>query len=353
MANKNKTVKPIKFMLSIISAYGLGRRIISAYGVTMLNLNQLRVFYHAAKNLNYTVAAGELFITQPAVTAQMKAFEEACHLKLFRKKGRNLFLTDEGRSLYGYAEKIFKYEKEIENAIEEMHELKRGVLSLGTTTAYARYFMPLMLSTFHENYPDIKIQLYEGSSLDMTYSLLEFKNEVAVIAKAGDVPEVNFFPFSKEEMAVIVAPDHHLTRKKAVSFNDLAKEPFIMKEKGSGTRKLVEQSFANANCEPDILMETSNTEFIKQLVQRGDGISMVVKEAVALELGEKKLAQVPLRNPQIYLDVSIAYLKDQPLSPPARAFVETLKNLRASDIDPMGIGAMMAKILAQRRKVAK
>jgi DNA-binding transcriptional LysR family regulator len=316
----------------------------------LLNLNQLRVFYHAAKNLNYTVAARELFITQPAVTAQMKAFEEACNLKLFRKKGRNLILTDEGRALFGYAEKIFKHEKEIENAIAEMHELKRGVLSLGTTKAYARYFMPLMLSTFHESYPDVKIQLYEGSSLDMTTSLLEYKNEVAVIAKAVDLPEVNFFPFSKEEMAVIVAPDHHLLEKKAVSFKELAEEPFIMKEKGSGTRKLVEQAFANANCEPNILMETSNTEFIKQLVQRGDGLSIVVKEAVALELAEKKLAQVPLKGSQIYLDVSIAYLKDQPLSPPARAFVDTLTKLRAEEIDPMGIGAMMAKILAQRRK---
>ena len=319
----------------------------------MLNLNQLRVFYHAAKNLNYTMAAGELFITQPAVTAQMKAFEESCNLKLFRKRGRNLILTDQGRTLYEYTEKIFKYEKEIENAIEEMHELKRGVLSLGTTKAYARYFMPLMLTNFHESHPDIKIQLNEGSSLEMTYSLLEFKNEVAVIAKAEDVPEINFFPFSKEEMAVIVAPGHPFTRRKTVSYRDLAKEPFIMKEKGSGTRKLVEKSFANAKCEPNILMETSNTEFIKQLVQRDDGISIVVKEAVAQELAEKKLAQVPLRGPQIYMDVSIAYLKDQPLSPPAKAFVDTLTKLRAEEIDPMGIGAMMAKILAQRRKAAK
>ena len=319
----------------------------------MLNLNQLRVFYHAAKNLNYTLAAKELFITQPAVTAQMKAFEESCNLKLFKKRGRSLFLTDEGRTLFGYAEKIFKYEKEIENAIEDMHELKRGILSLGTTKAYARYFMPLMLSTFHEKYPKIKIRLYEGSSLDMIYSLLDFKNEVAVIAKAEDLPEVNFHPFSKEKMAVIVAPGHPLTRKKAVSLEELAEEPFIMKEKGSGTRKLVEQSFAKVNCEPNILMETSNTEFIKQLVQRGDGISIVVKEAVALELGEKKLAQIPLKNSQLYLDVSIAYLKDQPLSPPAKAFVETLRRLRAEEIDPMGIGIMMAKILAQRRKSAE
>ena len=158
----------------------------------MLNFNQLRVFYHAAKNLNFTAAANDLFITQPAVTFQMKAFEEFCNLKLFKKRARRLFLTDEGRTLFEYAEKIFQYEKEIENVIEDMRELKRGVLSLGTTKAYARYFMPLMLSTFHKNYPNIKIQLNEGSSLDMTYSLLDFKIEVAVIAQAGELPEVDY-----------------------------------------------------------------------------------------------------------------------------------------------------------------
>jgi DNA-binding transcriptional LysR family regulator len=317
----------------------------------MLNFNQLRVFYHAAKNLNFTAAANELFITQPAVTFQMKAFEEFCNLKLFKKRARKLFLTDEGRVLFEYAEKIFKFEKEIENVIDEMKELKRGVLSLGTTKAYARYFMPLMLSTFHKNYPKIKIQLNEGSSLDMTHSLLDFKNEVAVIAKAGELPEVDFFPFSKEEMAVIVAPGHHFAKKKTITFKDLANEPFIMKEKGSGTRKLVEQLFSK-NCTPDILMETSNTEFIKQLVQRGEGVSILVREAVAAEIKEKKLAQVALKDRKMFLDVSIAYLKGQVLSPPARAFVDTLRNLKSEDEDmhPMGIGLMMAKILAQRKK---
>ena len=317
----------------------------------MINLNQLRVFYHAAKNLNFTAAAGELFITQPAVTFQIKNFEEYCSLKLFKKRGRRIYLTDEGRVLYEYAEKIFKYEKEIENVIDEMRELKRGILSLGTTKTYARYFMPLMITTFHQNYPNIKIQLNEGSSLEMIHSLLDFKIEVAVIAKATDHPDVNFSPFSKEEMAVIVAPDHHFARKKAVVFKDLANEPFIMKEKGSGTRKRVEQLFSDENCTPDILMETSSTELIKQLVERGEGISFLVKEAVGAEIKEKKLTQVALKDRKLFLDVSIAYLKGQVLSPPARAFVDTLKKLKSEDEDmhPMGIGLMMAKILAQRK----
>lgn len=315
----------------------------------MLNFNQLRIFYHAAKHLNFTKAADALFITQPAVTVQVKSFEAFCSLNLFKKKGRRIYLTDEGKSLFEYAEKIFKYEKEIENAIDDMRELKRGVLSLGTTKAYARYFMPLMITTFHKNYPNIKIQLNEGSSLDMIYSLLDFNIEVAVIAKVEDHPAVEFFPFSQEEMALIVATDHPLSGKSDVSFRELAKEPFIMKEKGSGTRKLVEQLFANDNCSPDILMETGNTEFIKQLVQRAEGVSLLVRETVAVELDEKKLAEVPLKGSKVNLDVSIAYLKDQILSPPAKAFVDTLVKLKSEDMHPMGIGLMMAKILSQRK----
>lgn len=316
----------------------------------MLNLNQLRVFYYAAKNLSFTAAAGDLYITQPAVTAQIKSFEEFCSLKLFKKRGRQIYLTDQGKSLYAYAAKIFKYEKEIEHVIDDLRELKRGILSLGTTKAYARYFMPLMISTFHKNYPNIKIQLNEGSSLDMIYSLLDFKIEVAVIAKPEDSPGVDFFPFSREEMALILSRNHPLTKKKAVAFSDLATVPFIMKEKGSGTRKLVEELFEAEQCTPDILMETSNTEFIKQLVQRGEGVSFVVREAVAAELKEKKLASVPLKGPKVYLDVSIAYLKGQVLSPPAKAFVDTLIGLKSEDMHPMGIGLMMAKMLAQRKE---
>jgi DNA-binding transcriptional LysR family regulator len=316
----------------------------------MLNLNQLRVFYYAAKNLSFTAAAAELYITQPAVTAQVKSFEEFCSLKLFKKRGRRIYLTDEGKSLYAYAAKIFTCEKEIEHVIDDMRELKRGILSLGTTKAYARYFMPLMITTFRKNYPNIKIQLNEGSSLEMIHSLLDIKIEVAVIARAEDNPGVHFFPFSREEMVVIMSRNHPLAKKKTVTFSDLAAVPFIMKEKGSGTRKLVEELFEAEQCTADILMETSNTEFIKQLVQRGEGVSFVVREAVASELKEKKLASVPLKGPKVYLNVSIAYLKDQVLSPPARAFVDTLIGLKSEDLHPMGIGLMMAKMLAQRKK---
>ena len=92
----------------------------------MINLNQLRAFYQAAKCRNVSVAAEHLFVSQPAVTAQIKLFEDNCGLKLFKKKGRSLHLTDEGKLLYNYAKKIFEYEKKIEDAVGQMKELKKG-----------------------------------------------------------------------------------------------------------------------------------------------------------------------------------------------------------------------------------
>jgi DNA-binding transcriptional LysR family regulator len=313
----------------------------------VINLNQLRVFYEAARAGSFTIAARNLFITQPAVTAQVKTFENQCNLRFFKKKGRRLHLTDEGKSLYEYARKIFEFEKEVENVLEEMRKLKRGILRLGTSKAYARYFMPFLISRFREAYPSIKVYLDEGSSLDMVGSLLDLKNEVAVIARVEDNPAVTFIPLSQEELVLILAPGHRLSNKKSVSPQELLEEPMIMKEIGSGTRKQVNDLFSRRRLVPNVLMETSNTEFIKQLVQRGDGISFVVREAVAAELKDKKLATVPLEGEQMTLDVSIAYLKHQYLSPPARAFVEMLKKMISKEPEDQGIRKILDEYLTK------
>jgi len=313
----------------------------------MINLNQLRVFYEAARSGSFTVAAKTLCITQPAVTAQIKTFEDHCNLKLFKKKGRSLYLSEEGTALYEYTKRIFEFEKEVEDVIDEMRKLKRGTLRLGTSKAYARYFMPFLISTFREAFPHIKLHLDEGSSLDIIQSILDLKNEVAVIARVKEDPNVTFLPFKRDRLILILAPTHLLARKKSVSVEELVHEPMIMKEIGSGTRKQVNELFSKKNLTPNVLMETSNTEFIKQLVQRGEGISFLVEEAVAVEIREKRLATVPVAGENPFLDVSIAYLKDQHLSHPAKAFVDMLEKMATQGPQAGGLNKVMAEYLAQ------
>jgi DNA-binding transcriptional LysR family regulator len=313
----------------------------------MLNFNQLRVFCQTARYLSCTRAAEKLYITQPAVTAQIKLLEDSCNLKLFKKKGRRIFLTDEGKTLYDYAAKVFEYEKEIEDLIDDLKELKRGMLRLGTSKSYARYFMPFLITSFRDAYPHIKIHLDEGSSLDMIHSLLDLRNEVAVIAKVEDNPEICFIPFSREELVLILAPEHPLAKKRYITLAELAGEPLIMTERGSATRKLVIALFDDNGISPEILMETGNAEFIKQLVQRGDGVSFIVKEAAAVELQEKKLVTVPIKGQRIFLDVSIAYLKKQHLSPSAQAFLDILLKIAPKEKPDQGIRTIMARMLSQ------
>ena len=312
----------------------------------MLNLNQLRAFYHTARRLSVTRAARDLCITQPAVTAQVKAFEAAAEMKFFRKQGRRIHLTGEGQTVLAYAAELFEIERKIENAIEEMRALKRGVLRVGTTKTYARYFMPSLISSFHQSYPHIKINLDEGSSLDMINSLLDFENEVAVVAQASEDPRIAFVPFSQEELVVILPPGHRLAGGRGVAFGQLAGEPFIMKEAGSGTRKVVNRLFRRHGCSPNVLVETGNNEFIKQLVHRGEGISILVRACVARELDRGLLSTAALAGDRLLLDVSLARLKGQPLSPAARAFDGMLAQLYSRDAPPQDIGSIMARILA-------
>ena len=315
----------------------------------MINLNQLRAFYQAAKCQNVSVAAQQLFVSQPAVTAQIKLFEDSCGLRLFKKKGRHLYLTDEGQTLFNYARKIFEYERKIEDAVGQMKELKKGSLRLGSARTYARYFMPFLLTGFRDAYPHIKIHFAEGNSLEMIHSLIDLKNEVVIIAKAEDHPNIAFIPFSREELVLILPPNHHLADKDSIRLEQIAEEPIIMKDPGSGTRKLVDELFGKNNCTPNILMETGDAEIIKLLVQHGEGVSFLVKEAVAVELQEKKLVTVSLKKDPIFLDVCIAYLKKQPLSAPAQAFLTSLETLGTKKMRFQGMGALMAKMLADER----
>ena len=143
--------------------------------------------------------------------------------------------------------------------------------------------------------------------------------------------------------------DHPLARNNDIAFSDLATEPVIMKETGSGTRKVVDELFEMQGYKPEILMEISNAEFIKELVQRGEGISFLVKATVATELKEGKLAQAAFKAPALHLDVSLAYRKNMTLSPPGKAFVDLLGDLQSEYMHPQGLGLLMAKMLSQRK----
>lgn len=307
----------------------------------MLNLNQLRAFCEMAKALNFSVAAENLCVTQPAISKQVKCFEEFCELKLFLKKRKKIFLTDEGKKIFIYATQIFEMERQLEEIIFGLKNLKHGALNIGTTKTYARWFIPTLLTEFQKNNPNVILDLDEGSSLEMIRSLTEFKNSIAIVAKVENNPDIRFVPLMFEEIVLIVAPNHPLALKKYFNFSDLKDIPIVMKEEGSGTRKLLEKHFSKENIKPKIFAQTSNMEFIKQMVRINKAVSFVVKGAVEEELSKGELYSVPLRNRQLFLEIYFAYLLDHELPYIAKRFFNFVSSSTEGEQLPCGIQSFL------------
>lgn len=317
----------------------------------MINLNQLRAFYYVARHASYTIAAEKLCISQPAVTSQIKLFENYHDMKLFRRQGREICLTHVGKILFEKAERIFNIEDELETALAEIKELNQGLLQIGCTKVYAKHIMPSILSVFHRAYPNIKIILEEGNSMTMINSLRDFKNEVIVVAQMNvNDSRLQFIPFSQEEIVVVLPVNHPLTRKKEIEFKDVANEPMILKGIGSGTRQKIISLYDKYNVVPNVFMESNNTEFIMDLIERGDGISFLVKPSVERKVQEKKIVMQRLKDERLFLDVSLGFSKSVPLSPAATAFYEVVKKSFIEKSPIGGLGSIMAKILAGHRQ---
>lgn len=289
-----------------------------------MNLNQLLTFFHAAQAMNFSQAAEKLSVTQPAVSAQIRNLEEDLGVKLFARLGKKLVLTEPGEVLRAHARKIFKLQDEAAQTIRQMRLVKKGTLKLGTARTYARSIIPPLLARFQSNYPLVNIVLIEGSSREMARRLWSLDIEVAVIAAPGRVRRVEFKFFRSEELVPIVAPEHALASQNDVPVKILASKPIIMREKGSGTRKVVADLYRRHRIKPLIVFETSNAEVIKEQVVRGQGLSFLTYSAVEPDIRSGRVATFSLEGERPRLDICTAVLKGHELSRPSRAFLDLL-----------------------------
>lgn len=295
-----------------------------------MNLNQLRIFFESAKHLSYTRAAKRLFISQPAVSSQVKHLEEVLRQQLFTKVGKKMHLTESGKVLFSYASKIFELEAEAEKSLNDIKEIQKGTLHVGTTKTYARYLMPRYMSTFHAMYPGISIHLSEGSSMEMIQSLSHMKIEIAIVASANYPKSLQNIALGHEEILLIVRPDHELAKQDSITIEKLSKIPLIMREEGSGTRRVIMEMFKKADCTPTILHEASNFGLIIELMEIGEGASFVVKSAVEKELEKGILKAIKIIDASLMMNVNIVYLSEKTLSKTGRAFINMLLSTRSS-----------------------
>ncbi len=289
-----------------------------------LNLNQLRAFFYASKYRSISIAAEKLFISQPAASMKIKALEDQYGVLLFVRKKGGLELTEAGRKLFGIADRIFELVEEATTFLDRDRAAPAGVLRIGSTKTLVRYLLTEYISKFRESKPRVQIQIDEGSSERMISSVLEGRNDFAIVGRLPYPDMLKVIPFSQDEVVLLVAPGHRLAGLGKVSIQELSAENLILREKGSGTRQVVEEAFQKAGGTRKVYIETGNVDFIKELVRQGKGITLLARMGVDPDLSSGRLVAVPLLEGGLMLDIDVIINRERRLSRADQAFLQVL-----------------------------
>ena len=289
------------------------------------SLNSLLVFHEVAKRRSFSKAAEELFISQPAVTKHIKELERKVGMGLIQRRRGGFALTEAGKILFKYTHKISSHLMDIENLLEDLKKDHQGILKIGTTESYSKGLMPKLLSGFQASCPFMKIALDVGNSEEIEKSLLVYKNDLVLIAVTKKTSRFESIPFLKEELVLIVSPNHPLVKRKTVSLKELERYPLIIRAKGSTTRRIILQAFKEVGIHPSLLIEAGSSEFIKQWVSEGKGVSIIVKRTVEDEERRKIIKTIPLLE-KLYLQVAFLYLKEEKSNPAIKTFINFIEN---------------------------
>ncbi len=284
-----------------------------------LSLRQLQVFESVARHLNHSRAAEELFLSQPAVSMQIKQTEQTIGMALFEQVGKKLFLTDAGRELLHYSRAVVSLMQEMETVFAEMKGLEHGHLNIAVVST-ANYFMPQLLAKFIQAHPKIKVSLSVANRDAVLKQLAENVADLAIMGQPPDGTDMLAEPFMQNPLVVIAAPTHPLARKKKIQPKQLANETFLLREKGSGTRGVVERFFTSHQLSLPAHMEMGTNEAIKQSVQAGMGLGIISRHGIELELETKRLAVLDVEHFPIVRHWHIVHRKSKRPSVAAQEF---------------------------------
>jgi DNA-binding transcriptional LysR family regulator len=287
-----------------------------------MDVRDLQVFLSVANHLNFTRAGEEVHLSQPSVSVRMRQLEHDLGSKLFEHLGKKVVLTEAGQLLIPYATRVIAAMDDARHAIDELKGLERGSLRLGASTTPGMYLIPRTIAQFKQRYPKIDVHLAVKDTREIEEGVIRNQFDFGFVGGhlAGDGVEV--FPWLTDQIVLVVAPKHPLTRKKSLKTHDLRKERFILREPGSATRAAILSHLQKSDLEMDTVIEMENPESVKTAVQSGLGITFISKFAVETELKAKSLVVVRVQGLEIRRELKIVYRKDKHLGRAAQTFIK-------------------------------
>ncbi|HEY7889616.1 MAG TPA: LysR family transcriptional regulator [Steroidobacteraceae bacterium] len=284
-----------------------------------VTLRQMRVFAAVARHLSFTRAAQELHLTQPAVSQQVGLLEEEVGMPLFEQIGRKIRLAPAGMELLRYATQITELLREAGETLAAMQGLKRGVLKLGAVST-AKYFAPTLLSAFTPAYPEVTIKFTVANREEIVRLLGANELDLVIMGRPPRELDTTAEPFARHPFVIIASLNHPLARRRRIPLKSLARESFLIREQGSGTRASMEHVFRERGVHFRASMEVSSNETIKQAVMAGMGLSFISSHTIGLEAQAGRLAILDVAGLPIVRDWYVIHLREKILSPIAAAF---------------------------------
>lgn len=285
---------------------------------------RLQVFHAVAKHLSFTRAADALFMTQPAVTFQIKQLEEQYGTRLFERRHGGISLTPAGEMVLTYAEKILALSDEMETRLAEKTGDMRGPLLVGASPTIAEFMLPRILGEFNAAYPQVRARLIVANSESIESQVAEHTLDVGLIEVPAKLAGLTSQVCCADELLVICAPDYPLAGMKSVTPKALAEYEYISREPGSGTREIIDAYFLAHKVPPASLkmqMELGSPESLKGVVATGLGFAIVPRAVVAKEIQLGELIATPLKPP-LERSLYLVFQKDRFQSRLARTFIQ-------------------------------
>ncbi|MGO9358076.1 MAG: LysR family transcriptional regulator [Xanthobacteraceae bacterium] len=292
-------------------------------GLRDVTIRQLRALAAVAAGGSVTAAAAKLHLTQPAVTLQLRNLQQLAGLPLLQRTGDGMVLTAAGREVLDLYERVEAAISSCAISLDMIAGRTGGRVSIGAVST-AKYFVPFAIAAFSKLYPKIEISLSIGNREETREALRGYELDFAIMGRPPPDVEVDTHLIGDHPHIIVAPRDHWLARDFGLAAVDLAHETFLTREKGSGTRMLMEQLFEAAELQPTIGMEMSSNETIKQAVIAGLGIAFISAHTVATELEDGRLVALDVAGLPVVRQWYVVRRQDKVLLPPAQAMLDFL-----------------------------
>ena len=260
---------------------------------------RLKVFYTVALRLNFTKAATELYITQPAVSKHIQELEETYKTKLFERNGSKIALTPAGEILLKHTKNIFEIYREIDFDMSSFISERQGLLRLGTSTTISQYIISPVLARFHQKQKEIKVNLLNGNTEQIENALINKEIEIGIVEGQSKNQSIKYVQFLKDELVLVCNSKNPLAKQNEISLDDLKSLQFITRERGSGTLEVIEYALKQVGVkfsDLEIEMQLGSTESIKSYLLNSDCFAFMSIHAVNKELKNNELIVLDVTN---------------------------------------------------------